>query len=377
MAGMFYSLQDVCEKLGKSEDEVKQLVQEGKLREFRDGSKLLFKIPDVDALSGDGDSDEGTSVSLSIDDTGELSFAPDQPELAATGADGVDLEELMVDNTESLEELTVDDTKSPDTSDTDVIADTGTSAEIAEELSLMDLTGEEPALGMGQSGADFGELASEDTKFATGGDSINVLGGTEDGYSLTEDTSGETSLVDAGDGDLEDMPMPKLDDDVNLDSFGGSGSGLLDLSLQADDTSLGAVLDDIYPEGGGEPEAGGMGVVEEAENIFEDAEPVAVMEPRVTAAYAQPVPAGVDITFGIALFVGLIAMIYTGIIVTAAVLKGITPGIMRPVQGIIWYIMAGATVLVLIIIGIGAMTGSGPAKKSKKTAEVYQQKPEA
>ena len=34
-------------------------------------------------------------------------------------------------------------------------------------------------------------------------------------------------------------------DDINLDSF-GSGSGLLDLSLQADDTSLGGILDEIY-----------------------------------------------------------------------------------------------------------------------------------
>ena len=46
-----------------------------------------------------------------------------------------------------------------------------------------------------------------------------------------------------------------------MESF-GSGSGLLDLSLQADDTSLGAVLDDILPagaeEGGEIPMAGGL-----------------------------------------------------------------------------------------------------------------------
>ena len=36
---------------------------------------------------------------------------------------------------------------------------------------------------------------------------------------------------------------------------GGSGSGLLDLTREADDTSLGAVLDDIYP-GGGDDAAG-------------------------------------------------------------------------------------------------------------------------
>lgn len=367
MAEMFYSLQDVCEKLGKNEDEIKQLVQEGKLREFRDGSKLLFKISDVDALSGGG-RDEDTSIALSIDDSGELSLAPNQPGTASEEADEVDLEELVEDDTKS--------------SDTDVIASGDTSGEmdeeIAEELNLKDLTGEEPVVGIGdESKVEMGELASEDTKFATSGDSINVLGGTEDGYSLTDDTSGETNLVDFEEDDQKDGPLERLDD-VNLDSFGGSGSGLLDLSLQADDTSLGAVLDDIYPDGGGDAAgAEGIGVVEEAEKIFEDVEPAPVTGPRATAAYVEAVPAGVDITFGIALFVGLMAMIYTGIIVTAAVLKGITPRIMLPVQGIIWYIMAGAAVLVLIIIGLGAMTGSKPAKKSKKTAEVYQQKLEA
>ena len=50
MAGMFYSLEEAAEKLGKTPDEVKQLAQEGKLREFRDGSALLFKIEEVDAL---------------------------------------------------------------------------------------------------------------------------------------------------------------------------------------------------------------------------------------------------------------------------------------------------------------------------------------
>ena len=52
MAGMFYTIQEVAAKLGKNEDQIKQLVQEGKLREFRDGAKVLFKINEVDALAG-------------------------------------------------------------------------------------------------------------------------------------------------------------------------------------------------------------------------------------------------------------------------------------------------------------------------------------
>jgi len=50
MAGMFYSLQEAAEKLNKTEEEIKQIVQEGNLREFRDGPNLLFKVEEVEAL---------------------------------------------------------------------------------------------------------------------------------------------------------------------------------------------------------------------------------------------------------------------------------------------------------------------------------------
>ncbi len=362
MAGMFYSLEEVCEKLGKSEDEIKQLVQEGKLREFRDGSNLLFKIEDVDAVGGG--MDDETSVALSIDDSGELSQVPEEPEVEATGFDEVGLEDLAGESSGT---------------DIGLSATAGeTGGETLDELSLEELTGEMPAIigDDGGSGLELDELASEDTKFATGGDSINVLGGTEDGYSLTDDTSSETKL--AG-GESEEESIGRLDDDVNLDSFGGSGSGLLDLSLQADDTSLGAVLDDIYPEsadGGDGAISEGMGVVEEAEKIFEDAEPEAApMAARVAVAYGEPVSTGTDVTSVIALFIALLAMIYAGIIVAAAVVKGITPSLALPVQDIIWYIAAGAAALVVIVVGLGAMMGGTPAKskKVKKAAEVYQQ----
>ena len=239
MAGIFYSLQEVCEKLGKSEDEIRQLVQEGKLREFRDGSNLLFKVEDVDVLSGGGGDSE---IALSIDDSGELSLASGQIDTAG-------LSELVGEDTKTSDSSSETDAKIGEDTDLANLTDTKTNedTEDAQELSMEELTGE--------------ELDSEDTKFATAGSSINVLGGTEDGYNLTDDTSGETKLL----GDEEEATLGRLDDDMNLDSFGGSGSGLLDLSLQADDTSLGAVLDDIYPEsseGGDEGVSGGVGVVE-------------------------------------------------------------------------------------------------------------------
>ena len=53
MAGMFYSLQEVIEKLNRTEEEIRELVKQGSLREFRDGPNLLFKIDEVEALLSD------------------------------------------------------------------------------------------------------------------------------------------------------------------------------------------------------------------------------------------------------------------------------------------------------------------------------------
>ncbi|HMQ14470.1 MAG TPA: helix-turn-helix domain-containing protein, partial [Phycisphaerae bacterium] len=52
MAKPFYSIEEVCARLGKSEDAVKGLVRQGSLREFRDAGKVFFKAEDVDRLAG-------------------------------------------------------------------------------------------------------------------------------------------------------------------------------------------------------------------------------------------------------------------------------------------------------------------------------------
>jgi hypothetical protein len=50
MAGMFCSLKEAAERLGKTENELIKLVKQGKLREFRDGPHLLLKIDEIEAL---------------------------------------------------------------------------------------------------------------------------------------------------------------------------------------------------------------------------------------------------------------------------------------------------------------------------------------
>src|SRR3954462_13636603 len=68
MAKMFYTLEETKSALGKSEDEIKQFARDGRLREFRDGPRLMFKADQVDQLraalgSGGGRADIGPSDS--------------------------------------------------------------------------------------------------------------------------------------------------------------------------------------------------------------------------------------------------------------------------------------------------------------------------
>src|SRR5213080_4663443 len=75
MAKMFYTLEETKSALGRGEDDIKQYAREGRLREFRDGPRLMFKADQVEQLKGElvgGSSgsgldqvDRGTSITLS------------------------------------------------------------------------------------------------------------------------------------------------------------------------------------------------------------------------------------------------------------------------------------------------------------------------
>ena len=53
MARMFYTLDETIKALGKTEEEIRQYAREGRLREFRDGPRLMFKADQVEALVQD------------------------------------------------------------------------------------------------------------------------------------------------------------------------------------------------------------------------------------------------------------------------------------------------------------------------------------
>jgi hypothetical protein len=243
------------------------------------------------------------------------------------------------------------------------------------------------------------ELTDADTALTSEG--ISVLGETDRDYQMTDDTMAETIGATETTGTTGATPEPSLEEiegDVSMDTF-GSGSGLLDLSLQADDTSLGAILDEIYTTEGAkakEPAPAKSGSPEEAEQLEASAElaageiseeelasPQPIPEAVAMAsayAYIEPEPDTISNTLGMLLFLPLALFVCTAV-AAAAGLAGVVPSILTMVQGVIWYIMIGAVVVTGVVVGAGFMLsqpspagGTIAAKKGKKAKPLKKSK---
>jgi hypothetical protein len=336
----YYDMQEVAGKLRKTEDQVQELVKQGQLHQYMDSGKPVFKAEDVDALTEEivgldvssvGLGPDGSELEIQLDETAEIELEPD-------------------DDTEEA-----DSPAGPDNMELDI------------EPDILSQKESEGGFGLSQ----MGDLTMADTNVGTVG--INILSGTGDAYKLTEDTKSETSAEDIDD-------LGSLDGDSNLESF-GSGSGLLDLSLQADDTSLGAVLDDILPTGD-DVGAGGVDFqIDETEDLMASGgrsaqSPVEAGAPMAAAVIpaAGPAVAVVDSStnvFGILMFLPMLALIGAAIVLTAAIQK-VVPALMQPlvtteIAGIslVWVIVGGMVVLLLLVLMLGALTGGGGTKTKK------------
>ena len=89
MAKGFFTLQEAMERLGKNEQEIRNLVREGQLREFRDGGNVLYKEEDVASIASGGTGAlEALTEEVGPGDSGDLVL--DAADSAAGGSD-VDL----------------------------------------------------------------------------------------------------------------------------------------------------------------------------------------------------------------------------------------------------------------------------------------------
>jgi len=343
MAGMFYSLREALKKLNMTEEQARELVKEGKLREFRDGSNVLFKIDEVKALMSDtGVTGSEETPAASQEGTGkdEISLVPEAsvPEASVPEASVPEA---------SVPEASVPETVVPEASVPETVVPEAVVPETIEDTATEE------------------ELTDADTVIGEQG--VNVLGETD---SEVDDTIGETK------GTTAEVSLEEIEEDVNLDTF-GSGSGLLDLSLQADDTSLGGILDEIYTSEGEQEqktrEGSGLEVPVEAGQMLPEEElagPEPTLEaPAVVRGYIEPEPDTVSNAFGIMLFLPLLVTVYTAIVVVAG-FNGVMPVVRGKIQDMIWYIMIGLAVAGGVIIGAAFMlTGKGGKAGKKQKAK--------
>jgi excisionase family DNA binding protein len=207
MAKMFYTTDEAAQKIGISGDQLKTLVSENKLREFRDGAKVMFKVDQVDKLVTDRKAGTASGTRAGASATG-ISLADSAIGLA--------------------------DSHTPDT------------------ISLADST--------------TSPSAKDDTVVTGAGQQVFKPGEVK-----AADTGAQTQIQGA------------IDDQLSLESV-GSGSGLLDLTRESDDTSLGAeLLDEIYPGADSKGESG----IGSASGIF-------VEKPGGTAAGESSGPSGLE-----------------------------------------------------------------------------------
>ncbi|MCW5755870.1 MAG: hypothetical protein KIT54_01390 [Phycisphaeraceae bacterium] len=257
MAKLFYSMEETCKKLGKSEREVLSLVDSNRLDKFVDGDKLIFKVDQVDLLAEGDDELPG--------------FADDS---------GIGFEE-----------------ESPIGFTSDAKEQTG--------ISIFDADEVEEA-----------------------------------------DAAAQTQITNAPSFGLETSADPAA-----------SGSGLLDMTREADDTSLGADLLEDFGLGEGEGSTVGEGVGA-GRALFEDAgasagQPAAIIYAEETLD-PGPSMAAMFACFGLFLVMAfafaLIVSITTGAGVVTDLIDGLSIAVLAGA-------MAGV-VLVLAIIGffVGKMT---------------------
>jgi hypothetical protein len=314
MAKMFYTLEETKGTLSLNEEEIKQLSREGRLREFRDGPRLMFKADQVDNLKAEM-AGSGDQVSLGPSDSGlGLSLADSKASpLSGSGISLVDTDFGKSPGAGMVKE------------DTALAADLGLSGTAAGMPSP-------GRAGDTRSGSKVGSRVG-----------VNVFG--EEGSGRV-DPMAQTSI---GSG---------IQDQINLEGV-GSGSGLLDLTRESDDTSLGAeLLDEITPGGSMSGTAAGArrGTVVSADSGM------AMDAPRAGGRSAITQPVYVEAPDALAPALGWLALfgaaiLIFGLFVLLNAVSGVRPSIISKMSGpqgngMMYLIIAFGGAAVFFVIGL-------------------------
>lgn len=286
MGKIFYSAEETAAKLNVPVNKLKELVDGNKLREFRDGNRIVFKMDQVDQLAsqsggggGGGDGGDGGGGE------GPIELAP----------------------------MTASDIPSPPAGKPapgDSSGDTKTA-----------LSAGSGSLGTAVPGGS-----------ATGGSAIGSAAAGGSGTGSKASASGmrvfEEYELRATDTSAQTQISQPLDEAVlpsGPDTAMSSGSGLLDLTRESDNTSLGAeLLEEIYP--GDQSGSSRIGMGAGASGIF-DQTTLPATEPAVASVAMEAAPVAQVAAAGISPIVEMpdpMAGLFGGAALAAILIMGLT-----------------------------------------------------
>lgn len=297
MAKSFLSAEEAAAALSTNEEGLKGLVREGKLREFRDGGKVNYKVTDVEKIQAEATPSGDTDVS---GESGEILLEPAEESGINFEASGSDV--LSLDESGTLG---------------------GTSSSTAS-----------------------GTAASEGSAVPSVG--ISVF----DDEDLDEDVDplAQTAMSDVAGLGLDEV---------------GSGSGILDLTRESDDTSLGAeLLEEIYTgdegsESGiaalGDDTRAGLDEVSEEGTI--DDEPFEVEAEKVTALagtvrqVVEYPPDAISSGLTAAMAVAL-ALMLVGALASVSLAQETMPGLLSAIYSNLMYFAGGGLLVVILAVAV-------------------------
>ena len=304
---MYYTEQEAADMLGVSVEGLAQYVRDQRLQVFKDGDRNMYKGNEVEGLAG------GTGGG------GEVDLVP--------------AEDITLGDADPMARTTLDTPQSPEDislGDADPMART-----------VMDPSSDEDAI----------TISDTDEPSSTGGKEDTVI--TAEGISIFDE---EDLEIETADPMAKTQIAPSLEDQIALDGV-GSGSGLLDLTQESDDTSLGAeLLDHIDIEEPVEPVS-----FDRADQAAVSLQPVAT-ELFIDSSNVAEVP---DPSAG--LFAGiLVGCAAVALLIGAVGIAGITdmvPEYIDTLSKKLTMVMVVAVAFALVAGGLGLMLGKATASR--------------
>jgi hypothetical protein len=356
MAKMYYTEAQACDRLKVDSARLMDMVRRGQLHAYADGPNKMFKVAEVDSLAGpreagtsSGESDiqlapvdSGTHETISLSDTNTGGQPSKDASGTRSGTSGGSRAGTL-----SLSDSGI---RLTDTNSGMGISDSGSKSASASGLRLSDSTH-----GLSDSGAH--SLSDSNTRGpsdsgAHSPKSDTVI--TSEGISIFDD---EDLEIEAADPMAKTQIAPGLDEQIGGEGA-SAGSGLLDLTREKDDTSLGAdVIGRIDMESGDAASASVQGV---ADSIPNEPEAAPAGPPAAVDSY-DPTAAPFA---GLAVGTTLVLLLLGGI--AAAMISGARPDFVELLGSKLLYVIGGAVAAVAAAAGLGAFLGKKTARPPAK-----------